>query len=85
MARIYTGLEIEMAEAINNLAIALDRLSDAEHKKVANERKLAITILNKNHMLTDHPDWHGRVVVKITEQVSSKSNLQNKPRIVDNG
>jgi hypothetical protein len=65
VGRKYTRLEVEMADAINNLALALDSLTDNEHRKVEKERSLAVKILDRNNMLSEHPDWQNRIIVNL--------------------
>lgn len=67
LGKKFTNLEAQMANAINNLAIALDGLDDLEHKKIETQRAAAIKLLDDNNMLTDHPDWQHRFIVDINK------------------
>lgn len=62
----FTKLEVELAEAINNLVFALDT---EKQTTIDVSRAIAIDILDKNKMLMDHEDWHESIVVDETNKV----------------
>ena len=62
MSRRYTKLEVDLAEVINNLALALDC---GKPEVIQAARVTAMQLLDNNNMLSDHPDWHGRVIIDI--------------------
>lgn len=64
MSRRYTKLEVDLAEAINNLALALDC---GKQDVIQAARETAIQLLDDNKMMSDHPDWHGRVIINIIQ------------------